>query len=318
MSCEKHASPASSDRIATITLNPAIDKSCAVNRVTVDKKLRCSAPRREAGGGGINVSKALLALGRGAHTLWSRGGHTGEHLAWLLEEAGLSQVPVSVSGTTRENLVVYEESSSEQFRFGMPGPELGAAEAKQWIDTVAGLSPPPAHLVMSGSLPPGLDDDFYARLVEATAEPTRVVLDTSGGPLCAALEVGVHAIKPNLRELGQIAGRDMESDEDIARAVSQIRKRGQAEVVFVSMGQSGAFVSSPEGSEHVRSPMVKVRNRVGAGDSMVAGLVLRLTDGGSPSEAALYGVAAGAAAVMRESTGLCRREDVERLMSKMK
>jgi 6-phosphofructokinase 2 len=304
-------------KIATLTLNPAIDKSCTVSKVRVDQKLRCSPPRREAGGGGINVSKALLALDRPARTLWSRGGPQGEHLESLLHEAGLEQRPIAISGFTRENLVVYEADSEDQYRFGMPGPAFEAADTERWIEAVRSLTPPPEYLVISGSLPRGVDEDFYARLIEVAPPSTRVLLDTSGEPLRRALQQGVYAIKPNLRELAQIAGRDMESDDDIEQAAAAIQQRGQVEVVFVSLGQSGAYVHAPQTRAHLRAPTVKVRNRVGAGDSMVAGLVLRLADGASPWEAARYGVAAGAAAVMRRRTGLCRREDVERLLPRV-
>ncbi len=304
-------------KIATLTLNPAIDKSCTVSKVRVDQKLRCSPPQREAGGGGINVSKALSALDRPARTLWSRGGPQGDHLESMLREAGLEQHPISISGFTRENLVVYEAESDDQYRFGMPGPAFEAADTERWIAAVTSLSPPPEYLVLSGSLPRSVDEDFYARIIDAAPPSTRVLLDTSGAPLRRALKRGVYAVKPNLRELAQIAGRDMESDDDIEQAAAEIRQQGQAEVVFVSMGQSGAYVDAPQTRAHLRAPTVKVRNRVGAGDSMVAGLVLVLADGASPWEAARYGVAAGAAAVMRQRTGLCRREDVKRLLSRV-
>lgn len=304
-------------QIVTVTVNPAVDKSSEVPQVLPGPKLRCSMPRFEPGGGGINVAAAIHALGGNAHALWSSGGATGERMAALLDERGLRHTPVKVSGETRVNQIVRESGSDQQYRFGFPGPELDSEGAERWRHTVRRLEPAPHALVFSGSLPPGVDAEFLAQLVDAAPSGTRVVLDSSGPPLRAALAVGVFLVKPNLRELEHIHGEELSHEGDIKEAGQRIVDSGGAEVVVISIGKGGAFVVTREGFRHVRSPTVRVKNRVGAGDSMVAGLVFALSEGADAMAATRFGVAAGAAAVTEEGTGLCRRSDVDALLERM-
>jgi len=168
--------------------------------------------------------------------------------------------------------------------------------------------------VLSGSLPKGVPDDFYARAARRARERgTRVILDTTGDPLSLALDTGVFLIKPNLGELKRLSDSDIEEESAWhAFAEKQIRQ-GQSRVVVVSLGAGGAVMFQEEGYQHLRAPAVSVKSRVGAGDSMVGGMILALARGWSVLEAARFGVAAGAAAVMTPGTELCRREDTEAL-----
>jgi 6-phosphofructokinase 2 len=304
--------------IATLTLSPALDKSTSVEQVLPEHKLRCSEASYDPGGGGLNVSRAIRNLGGDSRALWTAGGPTGELLRQLIDDAGIRHEAIPVSGMTRENLAVYERSSGQQYRFNMPGAPMKGHEVERACARVAGLSPAPDYLVLSGSLPPEAGDDVYARIIDRAPADTRVVLDTSGPPLEHALERGVFLVKPNLRELEEAERRSFENERDVMDAMQRCVRAGRAEVVVVSIGAGGALLVTADQTEHIRSPTVPIRSKVGAGDSMVAGLTLSLARGLSTLDAARFGVAAGAAAVMTTGSQLCRREDTERLYAELR
>lgn len=332
--------------ILTLTMNPSIDKSSKVDHVRPEDKLRCERPRREPGGGGLNVSRAVLRLGGTSHAFFTAGGPTGELLGDLLEREGgereegagtggegggegdgegrLFIRPLEVSGTTRENLFLREEGD-QQFRFIFPGPELSEEEWGSCLDEVLdalrgeGGDDAPAWLVLSGSLPPGAPEDFYARLARDEVDrEVRVVLDTSGAALEKGVEGGVDLLKPNVRELAQLAGRELESEEEQVEAARELLEAGHCRrAVVLSLGAGGVLRIDRDGERHFRTPTVPIRSKVGAGDSTVAGLVLALARGADLDDAVRHAVAAGAAAVMTPGTELCRREDAERLVDEV-
>jgi 6-phosphofructokinase 2 len=302
--------------ILTVTLNPALDLSTAVERVTPEDKLQCNEPQRDPGGGGINVARVVHELGGAALGLWTRGGHVGELFEDRLDAMGVPHRAIPIAAETRENMTVYEEVSGLQYRFGMPGPRISGDELDAMLKAVTSHKDCP-YVVLSGSLPAGAPDDAYQRFVDACSDKTRVVLDTRGAPLRAALETGVYLVKPNLRELGALAGRKLESDEAIEEAARRLVQRGAAKVVVTSLGAGGVIVATGDGCARVRAPTVPIRSKVGAGDSTVGGLVHALARGWDVDRATRFGVAAGAAAVMTPGTELCRRADVERVFDGM-
>lgn len=295
-------------------MNPTIDKSAKVPRVAAGQKLRCEAPRHEPGGGGINVSRAIHRLGAESLALYPSGGAIGEMLQGLLDQEEITHDPIAVKNLTRENLIVFDQSTDEQFRFGMPGPTLEEVEWRACLDRVSSVDPAPDYLVASGSLPPGVPDDFYGRLARVGRDRgSRFIVDTSEEALCAAAREGVYLLKPNMRELGQLAGHEIEDESGQEAAAQALVEDGSAEVVVVSLGAAGALLVTAEEVTRVRAPTVPIVSKIGAGDSMVAGIVLSLARGETVQEAARFGVAAGSAAVMTPGTELCRREDTEQL-----
>lgn len=301
--------------IFTLTPNPSLDKSSDVERVEPDRKLRCSPPRYDPGGGGLNVARAVTKLGGRAVALWTRGGPLGLMLGELLDAEGIEHRPFEVDGFTRENLMVRERSSDRHYRFGMPGPELSEEEGAGLLREVERLGlDERSWVVASGSLPRGLGEDFYGRVARLAAEKgARYVVDTSGPPLRKALETGVWLVKPNIPELEELTGREIEDESSVVAKSRELIRGGKVRVVVVSLGAGGAVLVSEGRVAHVPAPTVPIRSRVGAGDSMVAGIVLALDRGRPLEEAVRFGVAAGAAAVMTPGSELCRREDVERL-----
>ena len=302
-------------KIITLTMNPAVDKSTTVDRVVAEWKLRCEPPSFEAGGGGINVSRAIRKLGGDSLALYTAGGSPGQVLRNLLDEEGLEHRVILVAGRTRENLCVLERSTDLQYRFGMPGPPLMEEEWQRCLAEISGLIPEADYLVASGLLPPGVPTDFYGRLARlARGKNTRIILDTSGEALRLAVEEeGVYLIKPNLQELAELTGQALVDEVQEEQRARELVAEGKGEVILVSLGGAGVLAVSAEGTDRVRAPLVPIISKVGAGDSTVAGVVLALARGDSLYEALRFGVAAGSAAVMTGGSELCRREDTERL-----
>lgn len=302
------------DVIVTLTMNPTIDKSATVKQIIADQKLRCNPPRYEPGGGGINVSRAIKRLAGQSMALYPAGGAIGHMLQDLLDQEELNHRPLPIKNQTRQNFTAFEESSERQFRFGMPGPQLEAAEWQRSLDELSSLEPEPDYIIASGSLPPGVPADFYARLARLGRDRgCRVVVDTKGEALRQAADAGVYLLKPNLRELNQLAERELKDEAEREAVAKELVERGNNELVVISLGAAGALLVSPDGTERVRAPTVPIRSKIGAGDSTVAGIILALARGRPLSEAVRYGVAAGAAAVMTPGTELCGVEDTDEL-----
>lgn len=304
--------------IVSLTMNPTIDTNSRVGHVVAERKLRCKPPCHEPGGGGINVSRAIRRLGGDSVALYPSGGWYGHMLQGLLDQEGLNHSPISIGGSTRQNLIVLEESSGRQFRFGMPGPTFHEAEWKRCLEVLETLTPKPDYLVGSGSLSPGVPDDFYARIARiATKRGIQLIVDTSGEALRLAARAGVYLLKPNMRELRALGDHEIKDEVEQEGVATEIIRNGGSEIVVVSLGTAGALMASKEGCERFRAPTVPIQSKVGAGDSMVAGIVLSLAQGKSPRDAVRFGIAAGAAAAMTPGTELCRREDTERLYRHM-
>jgi len=305
--------------IYTLTLSPTIDKSTTVDRVMAEHKLRCSNPTFEPGGGGINVSRAIKKLGGDSVAIYPVGGPTGELLTDLLNKEDIKQILVPSKNWSRENFIVVENSSNQQFRFGMPGPALQEEEWKQCLQILEDPNNKIDFLVVSGSTPEGVPHDFYFKLATlAKKKDFKLILDTSGPALTEALKAGVYLCKPNINELSDMVGKELIDIADQEEAAMKVIESGMAEILVVSLGSAGAFVASKDGVYIVHAPTVQKRTTVGAGDSMVAGLVLSMSKGWNLVDTIRYGIAAGSAATMNTGTQLCRKEDVERLYTWLK
>lgn len=302
--------------VLTITLNPTIDKSSSVDRIAPEKKLRCEMPVFQPGGGGINVSRGLIRLGVDSTAFFLTGGRTGEQLVELVEEEHVKVKAFPVSGNTRENFIVVESSTNQQYRFGMPGNEVTEEEQNSILETISSMDPFPDIVVISGSLPPGISAACLRRLVRMMKERSaNVIVDTSGDALKEVLEEGVFLVKPNLGELANLTGIESLDNDSADEAAQELAEAGKAEVVVVSMGPQGAYVVTKDLKEHIPAPAVKKLSTVGAGDSMVAGMVAVLANGGDCSEMARMGVACGTAATMNPGTGLFKKHDADRLFN---
>jgi 6-phosphofructokinase 2 len=305
-------------RIVTITINPSLDKFTKISQVVPNDKLRCNAPEYQAGGGGINVSRAIHHLGGESLAIFPCGGQAGEIIKDKLRKKNIDFNAIPIKNATRENLTVFETSAKQAYRFIMPGPTLSENDWQKTLDIIQALSPVPDYLIASGSTPQGVPDDFYQRIaVIAKALGCRLVVDTSGEPLRLAAESGVYLLKPNMRELGYLVGHPIESEEDEIESARHLVDAGEAEVVVVSLGAGGALLVTEKNIEQLRSPTVPIRSKLGAGDSMVAGIVFGLSQGKNIRKAVQYGIAAGAATVMTAGTKLCNKNNTNMLYERL-
>lgn len=302
--------------IVTITVNSALDKSTRFKGLVPEQKIRCEEPRFDAGGGGINVSKAISRLGGTSLAVFTSGGPTGKMLEELVAKEGIAFEAVAVESWTRESFVAVDDNTNSQYRFGFTGGKISDEESNRILETIAALKP--KFLVASGSLNEGLSDDFYSKIAEiAKKSSAKLIVDTSGEALKKALEVGVYMIKPNVGELAKLIGVERLELEEVNEAAKQIIAKGGAEIVVVSLGPQGAVLVTKDIYEFVPAPNVAKKSTVGAGDSMVGGMVWALSQNKSLKEVIRWGVACGTAATMNEGTQLFKAEDVIQLLGEM-
>ncbi|WP_207492297.1 1-phosphofructokinase family hexose kinase [Aridibaculum aurantiacum] len=306
------------EKIITLTLNPAIDKSTTVKSIAPDKKLRCSAAKYEPGGGGVNVSRALLRLDVPSTAIYLAGGHSGKFYRDLLDEEGVQSAVVEIAGRTRENMIVVDESSNLQYRYGFPGPEIQESEWQQCLQMIE-QNKEVEYVVASGSVPAGVPEDFFNRLAMLCKKiDAKLIVDTSGEPLKHAVEEGVYLLKPNLGELSMLQGVEELHQDDAVDAAKEIIKNGGCQVMIISMGASGAMLVTKDECFSSPSVSVKKKSTVGAGDSMVAGTVKALSLGWQWMDVLQYGIATGTATTMNPGTELFKKTDVERLYKQLK
>lgn len=237
----------------------------------------------------------------------------------LLKKEGLDMESIHTESTTRENLVMVETSTNQQFRFGFPGEMITAEEQQKILDFADHLHPFPDYVVISGSLPSEVQPQFMSLLINKyKLKGSRVVVDTSGESLKAAVEEGVFLLKPNVGELASLVGRNALEDADVDTAARHIISQGKASLIIVSLGARGAILYSKKEKLQMAPPVVKVRSTVGAGDSMVAGIVSVLVRQGPLEEILRMGIACGSATTMAEGSALFAKKDVERLFNKIR
>ena len=227
--------------VVTLTLNPALDVSTATPRITPAHKLRCAPPRFDPGGGGVNVARVIQRLGGRSLAVYPAGGPTGQRLTALLEAEGARTVATAIAGETRESFTVTDRSDNAEYRFVLPGPVLSDAEQDLCFEAALATGTGSSFLVVSGSLPSGLEPQRLHDLARlAKARDLRLVVDSSGPALAAALEAGVHLVKPNLRELSDLVGRSLPTMDDRLAACRRRGRRYRSE-----HGRGGRIAGDP-------------------------------------------------------------------------
>ncbi len=306
-------------KILTISLNPALDSAAEVGQVVPDLKLRCVNPSLEPGGGGVNASRAIALLGGESTAFVALGGATGNLMAELLDAAGLEVQRFNGPGLTRQSTAILETGTGRQFRFGQPGPDWQAADALRAMAAIAALLEPDMLVVATGSLPPGVADDFYVKLGQRIkAAGARMIVDASGRAQKALLTQGhglVMVLRMDRHESDLLAGQPLETLAQAARFAQAIAAQGLAELVILARGAEGSVFAMAGGCFHCCAPKGAVVSKVGAGDSFVGGLTLGLARGLGFEAAAKLATAAAAAAVMTAGSQLCERKTVEHLLA---
>lgn len=301
-------------RFVTFTPNPALDVSTSVERLVDAHKMRCDTPLMHPGGGGINVARVLHRLGHEVLAVYPAGGPNGERLHGLLQKEGVPDLTLPLAQETRESFTVHERASGREFRFVLPGPTLHPTEWASCLNGLRRLSPPPAWLISSGSLPPGVGVDGHAQVAGLARQiGARMVVDSSGPALAAALQEGVWLVKPSLRELAELTGKALTTQDMQREAAHQLIAQGRAQMVALSLGDQGAMLVTATQCLRAAALPVPVLGSVGAGDSFLAALLGALDTHTDLAEALRSAMAAGAAAVLAPGTALCQQEDVDRL-----
>ncbi|MBS0474851.1 MAG: 1-phosphofructokinase family hexose kinase [Proteobacteria bacterium] len=305
------------ERVATLTLNPAIDSACEAEAVSATRKIRTHGERYDPGGGGLNVARVLNRFGIEAEAIYLSGGPTGALLDELLDEAGLPRRAIPIHDHTRMSLAVYERSTGHEYRFVPEGPLV---REEEWRALMGACFASPAEWVIaSGSLPRGVPDDFFARLAAPLfAQERKLVVDTSGAALKACFAAGaMHIAKPSVGEFEAFLGRPLRTHGEVAEAACALVTADKARMIAVTMGEEGAVLAHEGGV--LTHPGIKAvaQSTTGAGDSFVGGLVEGLIRGETLDHAFLRAIAAGTAAVLHPGTELCRIDDVKRLLREL-
>lgn len=304
--------------VLTVTLNPALDLGTQIGTIRPNVKLRCAPAHLDPGGGGINVSRAMRILGGRSRTFVVLGGHNGEHMAKLMDEAGLDVIIHPSRGETRSSLSVIEESTGDQYRFMLPGPEWNALDITAASASITAAAEPGGLAVISGSIPPGVPDSILLDLSRGLdARGVDVIVDTSGEALRILAKSGegvAHVVRMNSHEAEDLAGRSLSHVEESADFASSLVEKGAARIVIVARGGEGSVLATNGLRLHARAPEVPVHSLVGAGDSFVGAFTHGLAMGEDLGQALSRGVAASSAAVMTAGTKLCRREDAEAIL----
>ena len=301
--------------IYTVTLNPAVDRELTVPALEFDSVLRASESRVDFGGKGFNVSRLLKGMNETSTAVGFLGGNAGELLQKGLQSLGIGTDFVWVSEETRTNVSIVTQAHDHYIKANEKGPLVSEAKQKELLDKIDSLAKPGDWWVLAGSLPPGIANDYYARIVKLLSQhDARAILDTSGESLQLGCAEKPYLVKPNTEEAHALTGLPMDTPAEIAAASEQICKMG-AQNVVVSMGKAGALLHTSEDTWLTHTPKIQEKNPIGAGDSMVGGLVWALTQGIELKEALGWGVASGAATASLPGTEVGTRPLIEKLFS---
>lgn len=279
--------------IVTVTLNPSLDRTIEVDALVRGAVHRAGRVRLDAGGKGVNVARALAGNGRKVRAVFPSGGRDGEELAALLTAARIDHAAVPIGDSVRTNVSIVEPDGAVT-KLNTPGPVLRGVELEALIGALLETCYDGGWVACSGSLPPAVPADTYARLTtELHAVGCRVAIDTSGEALSAALPAGPDLVKPNRDELSAAVGRPVTTLGEAVAAAEELRRLGAA-AVLASLGGDGALLVDRDGAVHGEAPVRSVRSAVGAGDATLAGF---LAGGGHGAGALRLALAWGAAAV---------------------
>lgn len=301
-------------RIVTLTVNPAVDLATQAESVQPGHKIRTFGERYDAGGGGINVARVISELGGNTLSLFASGGVTGRFIEEMMTTAKVPWQAVRIQGACRISVTVRDQSNGQEYRFVPRGPELTASDC---ANILAALGDVEADwVVASGSLPPGVAADFYAKAADVvSARGAKFALDTSGSALTGSLGHGVSLLKPSLSELETIVGKEVRSLSCQMMQAKRLVESGAAQMVALTLGAGGAILATAERVIHSPAFAVSERTGVGAGDSFLAGLVFGLAERRTIEDALRLALACGASAVQGIGTAQVQRATVEALLA---
>ena len=304
--------------IYTVTLNPALDKTVEIPGMALDTVNRITEMRTDPGGKGINVSKVIAKLGGESCAAGILGGGSGKMLEKLLENENFTTQFRFVEGQTRTNIKIIDREGHTNTDINEPGLTVTAAELDALLRELLAELRPGDIVVLAGSLPKGAPQDTYRRWTATCKKAgARVFLDADGALLAEGIKAAPYLIKPNDDELSRLAGKKLETLEELTAEGRKLLERG-IERVVISLGGRGALYLRKGSTIYAEGLRVPVGSTVGAGDSVVAALAYAEAQGLSEEEAVRLSTAAGAANVMCSGTQAAEREAVEALLPKVR
>ncbi len=298
--------------ITILTLNPAVDMTYEVEDLVSDQKMHATATRFDPGGNGINVARALHRLNVPAHSFVVLAGKIGSFLEDLLREQVDMLTVEQVTGETRINGTALVHHTASQYEISGIGPAIPDEVLAQLTRSfVANTNH--GYAVITGSIQPSLPTDLYADLVERVqSSGGKAIVDAQGELLKQAIEARPFLIKPNHYELEQLTGQSIDGIEAVAQVARDLNRAG-VEILCVSLGSQGVVMVDRHNAYHAHPPKVTVDSTVGAGDSMVAGLVAGLSQNLAPEPLLRLAVACSAGTVRHPGTELFYPEEVPEL-----
>lgn len=303
--------------IHTVTLNPTLDITYVIERFAFGEPVKAQEVCKSPGGKGMNVSRALMAMGTDSIAMALIGGYVGEEVLDLLQKEGLILQVVKIAEETRTNVIVLGREDGRELAIRSEGPSVEAGEADRISRLVFDTTKTPEVLVLCGSIPPGVDDGVYYDLIkEGKSRGTRVILDSKGEPLKRGVEAGPHVIKPNMDELEELAGEKLTDEPTIINYCNKLLEK-DIWMVVVSRGRDGALMITGDGVWRGTVPFVN-DDTVGAGDSMVAGLVMGIMQSMPLERMFEVGLSCGVSAVMNHGPELCALGTFDQALARVK
>jgi 1-phosphofructokinase family hexose kinase len=303
--------------IYTLTLNPALDMELTVDHLEIGQVHRARQERCDVGGKGFNVSRVLNRLGVANIAVGIIAGATGNRLKEGLEDSGIQTDLLMVAGETRTNISIVGSTASEYIKVNQAGAAVSPEDAEKLLNMVSQRTGPTDLWILSGSLPPGMAVDYYAQIIACIREKSgHALLDTSGAALKAAVGAGVRLVKPNAEEAESLTGTKIDSLDDAIETAAKIRALG-VDAVVISLGGLGLAAVDAKGAWIAQPPEICLRNPVGAGDALVAGLAAGIHDRWDLPASIRLGTACGASAAAQPGTGVGSLEEITSLQSKV-
>jgi 1-phosphofructokinase family hexose kinase len=300
--------------IYTVTLNPTLDITYVLEEITFGEPVRALEVLKSPGGKGINVARALRAMGTDSVAVAMIGGYAGEEVLDLLHHEGLILQIAKIKNDTRTNVIVLGRRDSQELVIRAAGPAVEETETRYVTNLVFQVAQAPEIMVLSGSLPPGVKHDIYNSITtEGKSRGSKIVLDSNGEPFRLGIEAAPYMIKPNLIELWNLAGENLEGEREIVEFCRTLNDKG-VEVVVVSMGAQGALMVSGDTVLKGTVPALS-DDTVGAGDSMVAGLVTGIMQEMPLEKMFQRGLAFSLSAVMNTGPGLTEPDTFAKALS---
>jgi 1-phosphofructokinase/tagatose 6-phosphate kinase len=306
--------------IITVTLNAAIDKSLAVPNFRLGRRHRTVDQRTMAGGKGVNIARALKALGQPVIATGMAGGATGTHIVEQLTEEAILNDFVRIREESRTNTSVLDPTNGEQTEVNERGPAVSEVEVELFKDKLLYLARGAAIVVLAGSLPRGVEPDLYATLIrELHKAGVMTVIDTDGDPLHHAVRAEPDVVSPNVLEAEELVGHEFAGEEERLLAVREIVDLGPREAIMTMADGCVANVLI-DGKSCLRRARTQPREpiaRRGSGDAFLAGYVAARYEGRAPDQCLRFGVACGAESTGRLGAGLIDPKEARRLMGEV-